>query len=302
VPAVRDLWRLRAGRAGPAAPEPPKKKEPFFVAAIVDGVKRYGRKTKWGLEEWTPTTKGDLRRTGNVWEIDESQMRAVVKWGKRVVGIAESFFPHPKEWRFDGLDQPLDQVSVKSFYRMLCEQARVEPSCLRAWEARVGPLPTDIGERYSVRLLTPRDWASHFKNVLHRALLTRSRSSGEPCRCCGFARENLLHFASCDKAGKIFSNLFALTDEAPLLTQRDRDRFALFALHPTARLKSVWVHLHLLLWEQLIALLVRIELEGDRFDEAQVWVPAWKRLESKILALKERVSQVVRRAKSRGDP
>ena len=43
----------------------------------------------------------------------------------------------------------------------------------------------------------PRDWTSHFKNVLHRALLTRSVTTQSPCRCCGYARENLQHFASC---------------------------------------------------------------------------------------------------------
>ena len=65
----------------------------------------------------------------------------------------------------------------------------------------IGPLPNDIGERYNTRLLTPRDWGSHFKNVLHRALLVRSISSGEPCRCCGYAYENLQHFAKCEAAG-----------------------------------------------------------------------------------------------------
>ena len=90
--------------------------------------------------------------------------------------------------------------------------------------------------------------------------------------------------------------------EGALSSQREKERFALFALHPKARVKEVWECLHLLLWKQLIALLVRIELEGDKYDEAQVWAPAWKRLEKKILALKERVEQEIRRAESRGDP
>ena len=62
------------------------------------------------------------------------------------------------------------------------------------------------------------------------------------------------------------------------------------------------VALHLLLWKHFIALLVRIELEGETYDESQVWAPAWARLEKKILALKYKVDEVVRRAESRGDP
>ena len=53
--------------------------------------------------------------------------------------------------------------------------------------------------------------------------------------------------------------------------------------------------------EKSIALLGRIELEGEKFDETQVWAPAWARLERKVLALKYKVGEVVRRAESRGD-
>ena len=55
------------------------------------------------------------------------------------------------------------------------------------------------------------------------------------------------------------------------------------------------------MWKQFIALLVRIELEGEKFDATQVWAPAWTRLEKKILALKFRVNETKRRAESRGE-
>ena len=66
-------------------------------------------------------------------------------------------------------------------------------------------------------------------------------------------------------------------------------------------MKSIWIDLHLLLWKHLVALLVKIELEGAKYDEAQVWAPAWKRIERKVLTLRERVSQAKRRRESRGD-
>ena len=55
------------------------------------------------------------------------------------------------------------------------------------------------------------------------------------------------------------------------------------------------------LWKQFVAHLVRIELEGEKFDATQVWAPAWARLEKKILALKFKVNEIKRRAESRGE-
>ena len=92
---------------------------------------------------------------------------------------------------------------------------------------------------YPKSLLTPRDWASHFKNVLHRAMMVRSTTTEEACRCCGHARENLLHFATCEKAGDIFRKLHELTGTGPLRSQQEIERFALFALHPREAVAAV---------------------------------------------------------------
>ena len=79
------------------------------------------------------------------------------------------------------------------------------------------------------------------------------------------------------------------------------ERFCLFALLPKYKLESSIVDLHSLLWKQFIAQLVRIELEGEKFDATQVWAPAWARLEKKVLALKFKVNEIKRRAESRGE-
>ena len=86
------------------------------------------------------------------------------------------------------------------------------------------------GERYNTRLLTPRDWASHFKNILHRALMVRSTTTGESCRCCNFARENIQHFATCEVASKLWDDLILLAGGEGLRNDKERERFALFAL------------------------------------------------------------------------
>ena len=132
-------------------------------------------------------------------------------------------------------------------------------------------------------------------------LLTRSITTGEPCRCCRHARENLLHFAMCDKAGKIWVDLNEISGKHANMQGRERERFAMFALLPTGNLESVWIDLHLVLWKNLIGALVGIELEGETFVAERVWRGAWKRLEAKILALVERVNIVRRRDQSRGE-
>ena len=284
------------------APKQTAKERNPFVATIIKGRIVYGKKSRWGIEEWRHTMRGDLRRTENTWECAQEDLREITTWRKKVVGIAESFFPHPGDWRLGGQDLPLDQASVRSMTKMFASFSHVPPSCLEAWRSRIGELPPDVGHRYNTRLLTPRDWASHFKNVLHRTLLVRSITTEDPCRCCNHARENLQHFPSCDVAGEIFKELHTLTGTAPLRTVTERERFGLFALHPTERLKEGWVNLHLLLWKHLVAAIVKVELEEEKYRNENVWAPTWKRLERKVLALLERVQSDVRRKTSRGEP
>ena len=113
----------------------------------------------------------------------------------------------------------------------------------------------------------------------------RSITTEEPCRCCGFARENLQHFADCDAAKKLFLFLKKITASKVRETGSEWERFCLFALLPSGKLAEGWINLHLLIWKQLIALLVRIELEGEKYDEKAVLGPTWTRFERKVLAL-----------------
>ena len=42
-------------------------------------------------------------------------------------------------------------------------------------------------------------------------------------------------------------------------------------------------------------------MEGEKYDEAKIWAPAWIRFERKVLALKEKVDIACRRARGRGE-
>ena len=175
------------------------------MGVVVDGEVRFGKMINEGLQEYVPTTKGHMRKGEKVWTVDKlpwyelrpEQIMETVEWGGRPVGIAEDLFPDPQGWRLRGVDVGLDRIRVKLLTSAMAGMTHVQPACIEAWRSRIGELPNDIGARYNNSLLTPRDWTSHFKNVLHRAMLTRSVTTQSPCRCCGYARENLQHFADC---------------------------------------------------------------------------------------------------------
>ena len=131
---------------------------------------------------------------------------------------------------------------MKLLTRALAGQSHVPPSCMAAWAKRVGELPIDIGERYNNSLLTPRDWTSHFKIVLHRALLTRSVTTQESCRCWGYARENLQHFPTCSACACIFEDMRKLAELPELQSETERERFGLFALHPQKKIERGWIN------------------------------------------------------------
>ena len=57
----------------------------------------------------------------------------------------------------------------------------------------------------------------------------------------------------------------------------------------------------MLIWKHIVALLTRIEMEGEKYAEEKIWAPAWVRFERKVLALKEKVDIARRRAIGRGD-
>ena len=187
-----------------------------------------------------------------------------------------------------------------------------------------GLLPIDIGKRYNLSLLTPRDWASHFKNVLHRAMKVNSQDASKACRCCYQGRENLQHFAACPIVGRVFDDLAKLVahlgrsgqssgeaagdpdaradlSEFADFTVTERERFCLFALTPKGGpLHAGWINLHLLLWKQIIYQLTCVTLEDASFHPHEIWQAAWTRLNSKALAKQEHLRTARLRAESRG--
>ena len=292
-------------------PKPPKA-PPLRAVLTPDGVV-YGYPHPDGLEEVEVTVKGAPRRTGTILEVDLSNVREVETWGSKPVGIAGRFFPKPSEWRLGGIDLDLDALTIKALTGWLVEGIKVQPSCLEAWATRIGTLPQGVGERYNLRLLTPRDWSSHFKNILHRGMWVHREEA--PCRCCGHAYENIQHLATCEKLLRhVFRPLYELimmgwqspdgTCPLPKHSSLDRnelERFGLFCILPgNIKTPDGWVNFHLLLWKHIIAHMVRIDTEDEKYDPRNIWEPAWIRLERKCLVIQENAQSVLRLYESRG--
>ena len=65
-------------------------------------------------------------------------------------------------------------------------------------------------ERYKVGLITPKDFGSHFKLILHRAMLTNPHNpeaETSSCRLCGLTRESIWHWGECEGLKPIFETL-----------------------------------------------------------------------------------------------
>jgi hypothetical protein len=69
----------------------------------------------------------------------------------------------------------------------------------------------EIAARYNTTYLTTRDFHTHFKHTIHRALVTRERginpACGSMCRMCGHHGENSTHIGECDTIRKIFTRI-----------------------------------------------------------------------------------------------
>jgi hypothetical protein len=218
-----------------------------------------------------------------------ARLRNVLWWGGGIVGIAESTFPHPTGWTIPGTDCPLDKLSVKKLTHAFTLPHHTDPTCKTAWEKRLGPIDwLTVGRMYSGRLLSPKDYMTHFKLILHRTLLTRAHNNKVPsflCRCCANFTENIIHLARCAQLRPIWDALKELF-ELPPLSQNDSDRFILLGLLPSrAPLARAYTDLWLITWKFVLINFTLVDLQKKRFDPKATWKCAVRRYLSKANAL-----------------
>jgi hypothetical protein len=282
-------------------------KDKLRAVTLADNSVKYGVPNKhMQLELVEFTMKGRERRTGEIVDFDPDDLRTVVRWSGKAIGIAEKTWPHPTQWRLGNSDKDLDKLTVKDLTREFAERMRAEPTCVSAWEKRIGALPKSIGTWYNSRLLSPKDWMSHFKNVLHRAMFTNGTSVDEElrgCRMCSLEHENLQHFVHCQHLQPTWDAFATLATGQPLRAstgKEAKERFILFGLPPGKALEEGWKNFLLLIWKATIIALTANALEGEPIHTHSLWAMAWARFKSKTQTKSVMQQARVRRAESRG--
>ena len=202
-----------------------KIKEDRFRAIVRTNDITYGLLENNALRIHNLNTKGTPVPTNKYIAAHEGELRKVVRWRGRIAGVAESYFPHPKEWRMMHIDKDLDKITVKDLTRAFMERLVKPASCKDFWTQRLGPLPFfEIGKRYTTGVLTPKDYGTHYKCVLHRTFRVRKHdctAEDKLCRVCGLDEESVRHFGECTGMRPIYSALRVIDggshwDQAPL--------------------------------------------------------------------------------------
>ena len=186
-------------RAGVGHAKGPRKPRPAAPVVSYGGV--MGRLKGGKLFVVDLSARGHPVETGEVVHLDnlthKPKLDQVVMWRGGILGVADYHYPHPAGWTIEGASEgaTIDCMTVRALTAVYRECSakpektkkpvkpkpkRVMPTCIGSWCARLrgdvhGVLPFhSIAMVYRNVLLTPKDYQSHFKNILHRRLQVRS--------------------------------------------------------------------------------------------------------------------------------
>ena len=247
------------------------------------------------FHEHTLTTQGRLRPTKQYYSVKPHRIRNLVFSNGGVVGFADAIYPYPDKWSFEGVSVPISRTTVKHLTYAFSAPHRDLPTCMQAWPKRlqVNVNWQVVGRLYRVRLLTPRDFMSHYKNILHRALLTRTKINSplasHKCRLCNRGKENFPHLITCTKISPLWDRYTKLTN---LKFTNETDKLITLLLgvrENGAALPSAHSDLFLILWKFIIINFTLAELDKKPFDCESIWESAIIRYLSKANTLTYRI-------------
>ena len=145
---------------------------------------------------------------------------------------------------------------------------------------------------------------SHFKNILHRALLTRTKLNtplaSHKCRLCKCSRENFTHLPNCTHLAPLWDRYIKLTN---LTFTNDTDKLCTLLLGiraSGASLPPAHGDLFLILWKFIIINFTLAEIERKPFDCNSIWQSVIIRYLSKANTLSFRIGMKQMRADARG--
>ena len=256
------------------------------MAAVVSDSPCYVTVHKSTFELTDLTTRGKPKPTGRLVPIHKHELREVLWWGEGIVGVAERMFPHPKDWRLGDIYKPLDRILVRDLTRCFTERLTKPPNCLAAWDKRLPGIHwRTLLARYKPGLATPKDFGSHFKLILHRAMFTNPnnpQSDTALCRVCNKERESILHFGRCQGLKPIFE--FMRTFDGG--TDWDDARMNLFGVNDMMGVIPEGTStLHFMLWKHTLIQLTMKALKGEPVSPLAIIDKATLRVLKRVKAL-----------------
>jgi hypothetical protein len=222
-------------------------------------------------------------------------------WGTGLCSqIEEAFFPNPKDWSLGDINKPLPSIGVRDLTWSFTNTLASPPTAKAKWLHLLGELNwrTLMG-RYKPGLATPKDFGSHFKLILHRALLTNPHNPSaecHSCRLCGQDRESILHLGTCPWLRPIFE-LMRKFDGG---SRWDDARLNLLGVNEMKGIPPEGTStLHFVLWKHILIQMTLLSLKKIPPDTQQIINRAMLRLEKRISALQYEVTCMFCKAESR---
>jgi hypothetical protein len=290
-----------------SAPTTNPRKPTRLEAFLVDGKWKLGWKrvidNKTYYIQATLSTRGVPRPTNVKYKVNPRlESMPTVSWGGGIVGPAEFTYPHPKGWTFNNSGIPLDELTVKTITNIYTSMKQVPPSCIAAWENLLGPIRWEaVAVKYHSKILTPRDWASHFKLILHRALFTRTINPKAPsnsCRCCHRERERIVHLARCSKLEEVW-RCFDRVSRTP--ANQITPTYRLFGVRNDTPLPLALLDLHTVTWKYILLAMVQVDLDNLPFNPASIWKQALVRYARAAHATAYLAQTIIHINRCRGD-
>jgi len=261
----------------------------------------YGKRRGTCLHVHSLDIKGRLVPSEDRIYFQESEVRKVARWKGNVLGIAESTFPLPHEWRLEDINKPLDQIVVKDVTAALTRINATIPSCIKKWTEIFGELNFNgISQRYSTGIQTPKDFGSHFKLIMHRAFFTNPHNpkvGTDKCRLCGSCRESIAHFGEC----KCLKPAFELMRKFDKGERWDDPVLNLFGQHKNKGIIPLGVSLvHFTIWKFILIHMTQLSIEKKPFVCTNVIEQAKKRVKRKIEIAQDNLKAIHITARAKG--
>ena len=236
------------------------------------------------------------------WGVRASELRPALLWDGGPVGIAETFYPHPQGWRFEGEPQgyTLEHMTVRRLTALFSSGLTRPPSCVAKWRTLTGADVTGLGRCFTSPLLTPRDF-KNYSRILHRSMATRNITGGpDPmCRLCGRYQERFSHISRCFIVRKAFRSLRTLAQ--PLVGRIDLDdRFIFLGMRGAEVLPNALLDLFVILWKFIVISFTRVDTCNEKYKAKVVWKQAVCRYVKRVEAYGEGLRRSGLRRESRG--